>query len=511
MASDPLWMGKFLLVLVLLSFPFIHCENITNTIQSECLKVPNSEFAGSIVNTIDVMQQVVSILSSVAKGFGDFRLSNAIDDCLDLMDSSADELSWTLSATQNQNGKHNSTGNLSSDLRTWLSATLFNQDTCSDGFDGTNGIVKDLVSGSLDQITSLVLELLGQVHPVSDQHESNGQTPAWFRSEDRKLLQANGMPVDVVVAQDGTGNFTNITSAILSVPDYSLKRYVIYVKRGVYKEYVEIKKKKWNIMMIGDGMDATVISGNHNYVDGWTTFRSATFAVSGRGFIARDITFENTAGPEKHMAVALRSDSDLSVFYRCEFRGYQDTLYTHSMRQFYRDCKISGTVDFIFGDGTVVFQNCQIQARQALPNQKNSITAHGRKYVDEPTGFSIQFCNISAHPDLLATPVNSSTPTYLGRPWKQFSRTIIMQSFMSNIIKPEGWLEWNGSMFLDSLFYGEYMNYGPGAGLGSRVTWPGYQKFNESGQAKNYTVSEFIEGNLWLPSTGVKYTAGFGV
>lgn len=174
-------------------------------------------------------------------------------------------------------GKHNSTGNLSSDLRTWLSAALVNQDTCSDGFDGTNSIVKGLVSGSLNQITSLVVDLLGQVHPISDQHEPSGQTPAWFKSEDRKLLQANGVPVDVVVAQDGTGNFTNITGAILSAPDYSMKRYVIYIKRGVYKEYVEIKKKKWNIMMIGDGMDATIITGNHNYVDGWTTFRSATF------------------------------------------------------------------------------------------------------------------------------------------------------------------------------------------------------------------------------------------
>lgn len=506
---------KFVLVIVLVlgftSCPFVHCGNITSNLQSEVLRVPNSEFAGSLRDTIDVVQQVVSILSDVASGFGDFRLSNAIDDCLELLDISADELSWTLSASQNQNGKHNSTGNLSSDLRTWLSASLVNQDTCSDGFDGTNSIVKGLVSGSLNQITSLVVDLLGQVHPISDQHEPSGQTPAWFKSEDRKLLQANGVPVDVVVARDGTGNFTNITEAILSAPDYSMKRYVIYIKRGVYQEYVEIKKKKWNIMMIGDGMDATIITGNHNYVDGWTTFRSATFAVGGRGFIARDITFENTAGPEKHMAVALRSDSDLSVFYRCEIRGYQDSLYTHSMRQFFRDCKISGTVDFIFGDATVVFQNCQIQARKALPNQKNSITAHGRKWADEPTGFSFQFCNISAHPDLLAASVNSSTPTYLGRPWKQFSRTIIMQSFMSNIIKPEGWLEWNGSMFLDSLFYGEYMNYGPGAGLGSRVKWPGYQKFNESGQAKNYTVAQFIEGNLWLPSTGVIYTAGFGV
>ncbi|KAB1203939.1 Pectinesterase/pectinesterase inhibitor PPE8B [Morella rubra] len=128
-------------------------------------------------------------------------------------------------------------------------------------------------------------------------------------------------------------------------------------------------------MMIGDGMNATVISGNRSFVDGWTTFHTATFAVSGRGFIARDITFENTAGPEKHQAVALRSDSDLSVFFRCGILGYQDTLYTHTMRQFYRECRISGTVDFIFGDGSVVFQNCQILAKEGSARiRRKSVT-----------------------------------------------------------------------------------------------------------------------------------------
>ena len=232
-------------------------------------------------------------------------------------------------------------------------------------------------------------------------------------------------------------------------------------------------------------------------------------AVSGKGFIARDMTFENTAGPEKHQAVALRSDSDLSVFFRCGIRGYQDTLYTHTMRQFYRECRISGTIDFIFGDGSVVLQNCDILVRKGLPNQKNTITAQGRKDPSEPTGFSIQFCNISADSDL--APSVNSTYTYLGRPWKAYSRTIIMQSYISNATRPEGWLEWNGTLHLHTLYYGEYMNNGPGAGLSKRVKWPGYHALNQSSQVNNFTVAQFIEGNLWLPSTGVKYTAGLGV
>ena len=88
------------------------------------------------------------------------------------------------------------------------------------------------------------------------------------------------MQADVVVAADGTGNFTKIMDAVLAAEDYSMKRFVIYIKRGVYKENVEIKKKKWNLMMVGDGIDATIISGNRNFMDGWTTFRSATFGKS---------------------------------------------------------------------------------------------------------------------------------------------------------------------------------------------------------------------------------------
>ncbi|KAB2019735.1 hypothetical protein ERO13_D07G017600v2 [Gossypium hirsutum] len=519
-----------LLVFFLVALCLCTSSNASSTtnefLETECLKVPATEFIGSLKTTIDAIRKATSVVSQFGGFFHDFRLSNAISDCLDLLDSSADELSWTMSASQNPNAKDNSTGDLSSDLRTWLSAAMVNQQTCIDGFEGTNSMVKTVVSGSLNQITSLVRNLLIMVHPGPNSksngtrngsqkggggggHPGQNRFPVWFKREDRRLLQINGVTANVVVAADGSGNFTRIMDAVETAPDKSLNRYVIYIKKGLYKENVEIKKKKWNLMMIGDGMDVTVISGNRSFIDGWTTFRSATFAVSGRGFIARDITFENTAGPQKHQAVALRSDSDLSVFFRCAIKGYQDSLYTHTMRQFYRECKITGTVDFIFGDGAVLFQNCQILAKQGLPNQKNTITAQGRKDPNQPTGFSIQFCNISADTDLL--PSVNSTPTYLGRPWKLYSRTIIMQSYISDAIRPQGWLEWNQDFALDTLYYAEYMNNGPGASLSERVKWPGYHVLNNSAQAVNFTVAQFIEGDLWLPSTGVKYTSGFGV
>ncbi|XP_073032205.1 pectinesterase/pectinesterase inhibitor PPE8B-like [Primulina eburnea] len=495
-------------------------------VESELFYVPASEIASSVTFAIDLIRQVTSILSEFAGAFGDFRLSNAVSDCQDLMDFSLDQLSWTLSASENPNSKGNATGNLGADMKTWLSGAMTNQETCREGFDGTNGIVKNLVAGSLDQVTSLVYDILSTVKPTPNSppkgSNAGGRStggggrklrgidpsfPSWVKSHDRKLLQtANGAGADAVVAADGTGNFVTIKDAVAAAPEYSTKRYVIYIKKGVYNEYVEISKKKWNVMIVGDGIDVTVITGNHNFIDGWTTYHSATFAVKGQRFIARDITFQNTAGPEKHQAVAFRSDSDLSVLYRCGIRGYQDTLYAHAQRQFYRDCQITGTVDFIFGDATIVIQNSIIRARKGLPNQKNTITAQGRKEPVENTGISIQFCNISAEGDVLNS--LNSTSTYLGRPWKLYSRTVIMQSYISEAIKPEGWLEWNGDFALNSLYYGEYMNYGPGSGLGARVKWPGYHIFNDSSQPNNFTVSQFLLGNTWLPSTGVRYTSG---
>ncbi|GAB4836186.1 hypothetical protein Ancab_001100 [Ancistrocladus abbreviatus] len=312
----------------------------------------------------------------------------------------------------------------------------------------------------------------------------------------------------VTVSPYGDGNFTSINGAISWAPNNSKVEdgyFLIYIRQGYYQEYVVVPKHKKGIMMLGDGINRTVITGKRNVIDGWTTFQSATFVVSGERFVGINMTFQNTAGPEKHQAVAVRNNADLSTFYRCSFEGYQDTLYAHSMRQFYRECNIYGTVDFIFGNSASVFQSCNLYARKPLTNQKNAFTAQGRTDPNQNTGISIHNCTIQAAPDLEMD--TNSTLNYLGRPWKEYSRTVFMQSYIGSLIDPIGWLAWNGTVGLDTIFYGEFENYGPGANTSRRVQWPGHVLMNAT-EALNFTVYNLTMGDTWLPYADIPFAAG---
>ena len=221
----------------------------------------------------------------------------------------------------------------------------------------------------------------------------------------------------------------------------------------------------------------------------------------GQGFVGVNMTIRNTAGAVEHQAVALRNNADLSTFYMCSFEGYQDTLYTHSLRQFYRECDVYGTVDFIFGNAVVVLQNCNIYPRLPLQGQFNAITAQGRTDINQNTGTSIQNCTILPAEDL------GLTKTYLGRPWKLYSRVVYMESFMGSLIEPAGWSIWSGDFALNTSYYAEYNNIGPGADTTNRVTWDGFHVINAT-EAVNFDVSNFIAGDYWLPATGVPYYIG---
>ncbi|GER55267.1 plant invertase/pectin methylesterase inhibitor [Striga asiatica] len=445
----------------------------------------------------------------------------ALEDCRELLDFSVSELAWSMSEMHKirvGHGGHRSSTH--DNLMAWLSAALSNQDTCLEGFEGTNRRLERLLRGSLSQVNQLignVLTLYSEMHhrPFEPAKKSNngnyndsrdnyeesvdfGDFPKWMSEGDKEMLASSpnhGMHVDSTVALDGSGDYRSIGQAIIEAPSHSVRRYVIHVKAGVYKENIDMKRKKTNIMLVGDGIGKTVITGNRNFKQGWTTFRTATFAVSGKGFIARDITFRNTAGPENHQGVALRVDSDQSAFYRCSMEGHQDTLYAHSLRQFYRECTVSGTIDFVFGNGAAVLQNCRILTRDPLPLQKVTVTAQGRKDPRQATGFTIQDSYVYA-----------TRPTYLGRPWKMYSRTVFINTYMSPMVQPRGWLEWYGDFGLATLWYGEYKNYGPGASLAGRVRWPGYHVIRDASTAGFFTVARFLDGMTWLPATGIKFT-----
>ncbi|KAL3740672.1 hypothetical protein ACJRO7_021878 [Eucalyptus globulus] len=435
------------------------------------------------------------------------REEAALADCVELMEMSVDRLEDSTRSLQEQKS--------SADVHTWLSSSLTNYITCLDGFEGSSSakssikpILSDLISRARTSLAMFVSTSSPEGRRPDVLESLIGDFPSWVTRKDHRLLQSlvNAVNADVVVAKDGTGKFKTVKEAIAAAPSKVQTRYVIYVKKGTYKENVEVAKTKTNIMLVGDGMDSTVITGSLNVIDGATTFNSATVAVNGDGFIAQDIWFQNTAGPQKHQAVALRVSADKSVINRCRIDAYQDTLYTHTSRQFYRDSYITGTVDFIFGNAGVVFQNCNLVARKPMSGQSNMVTAQGRTDPNQNTGISIQSCNMTASSDLV--PVKGSIKSYLGRPWKEYSRTVVMQSNIGDHIDPTGWSVWSGDFALKTLYYGEYMNKGPGAGTSKRVNWPGYHVITSATEANKFTVAELIQGGTWLKSSGVSYTEG---
>ncbi|GLJ10790.1 hypothetical protein SUGI_0135170 [Cryptomeria japonica] len=405
-----------------------------------------------------------------------------------------------------------------SDAVTFLSAAITNMETCKDGIQDTShgkreaGLLKNVERVKI--FTSNCLAILVKTKSNWEDKLALPSEPIkegfpwWVSAADRRILRnsVNDMKVHVVVAADGSGNFTTITEAIKKAPNNSKKRYVIKVKKGTYKEHVDVGKWKTNIMLIGEGTDHTIVTGSGSNGSNYTTYETATFAVVGEGFMAQDMAFFNTADREKHQAVALRVQSHQSVFYRCKMVGYQDTLYTHTIRQFYRECKISGTVDFLCGNAEVVFQRCTMLAREPMKNQKIQITAQSRLYDTEDTGIVIHNCTITADSDL--RPVKSLFPAYLGRPWKKYSRTVYMESYLDDLINPAGWYKWDENTNFKTLYYGEYKNTGPGSGTGKRVAWPGYHVIKSPKEASKFTVAKFINGNQWLKSTGVKYIDG---
>ncbi|KAF8028497.1 hypothetical protein BT93_E1194 [Corymbia citriodora subsp. variegata] len=414
-------------------------------------------------------------------------------DCLKLYEHAVHHLNQTINCQCTRD-----------DVQTWLSAALTNLETCRTGFVEL-GVLDNVLPLMSNNVSKLISNTLSANYVPYAAPNYTNEFPAWVRLGDQKLLQSSPTlsTANIVVAQDSSGNYKMISEAITAASMRSnTMRYIIYIKAGTYEENVEIGSKLENIAFVGDGIGNTIITGSKSITGGYTTSQTATVTVDGDGFIAQDITFRNTAGAANHQAVALRSSSDLSVFYRCGFEGYQDTLFVDSKRQFYKECDIYGTTDFIFGNAAVVFHNCNIYVRDP-PNKINTITAQGRTDPKQNTGISILNCKITAASDLIS--VQSSVKTYLGRAWKKYSRTAFIMTYLDSLIDKAGWLEWHNDSALDTLYFGEYMNTGPGSSTTNRVTWAGYHVITNKTEASKFNIGNLIPSGTWLPADGMPF------
>ena len=304
------------------------------------------------------------------------------------------------------------------------------------------------------------------------------------------LAQQQTYPKYLTVAQDGSGNYTTIQEAVNAMRDFSQERVIIFIKKGIYKEKLVIPSWKTNIALVGESRDSTIITyddysgkplpGGKDVTTGrdkFSTFNSYTMLVRGNDFRAENLTIQNTAG-RVGQAVALHAEGDRCVILNCRLLGNQDTLYVgiDSSRQFYKDCQIEGTTDFIFGPATVVFQNCTIKSLS------NSYITAASTTPRQTYGFVFLHCTLVAA-DTAAKRV------LLGRPWRPYARTVFINTVMGDHIVAPGWDNWRNVENEKTAYYAEYNSTGAGANPSGRVSWSHQLTKKE---AKQYTLKNIF-------------------
>lgn len=308
----------------------------------------------------------------------------------------------------------------------------------------------------------------------------------------------------IVVSKDGKGSFTTIQQAIDAVENGSVTRTKILIKAGVYKEKITVPETKGAIFIEGENPENTIITyddfaskKNPEGKDIGTTGSSTIFIYS-NDFTAKNITFENSSG-KVGQAVAVLTSGDRIVFENCRFLGNQDTLYlkgvqdlqdkTKPSRNYFKNCYIEGTTDYIFGAGTAVFENCMVYSKESA----SYVTAASTPQESE---FGFVFINSK----IIGNAKENSV--YLGRPWRPFAKTVYIDCEMNSSIKPEGWHNWSKPDAEKTTFYGEFNSKGTGANTVKRVLWSHQLNKEES---KKYTTQNILKGSdNWNPKKSLK-------
>lgn len=292
--------------------------------------------------------------------------------------------------------------------------------------------------------------------------------------------KASDVKYDFVVDRNGRGNFRTIGEALDALKSVESDRLLtVYIHNGFYKEKLHLPADVCNVRFVGESVANTIVNyDDHANIGSMGTFRTYTFKISGNNLVFENLTIENSA-LQLGQAVAVHIEGDRIAFKNCRFIGNQDTIYAgnNGARQFFVDCYIEGTTDFIFGPATAWFERCDIFCKR-----NSYITAPNTpQYID--FGFVLNNCKVRMADDV--------TKVYLGRPWRPYGMTLFMNTALDAKVAPEGWDNWRNPANEQTARFMEYNNCGDGAKTAARAKWA---HILNAEQIEMYTIENVLKG-----------------
>jgi pectinesterase len=321
----------------------------------------------------------------------------------------------------------------------------------------------------------------------------------------------------IMVAPDGSGQYTSIQAAINAAPGNSTEQVVIYIKNGLYdKEKLIIPADKRHLKIVGESREKTIISYNIYDCNSpssankcpdtlWRIWKdnkelvrtSATLTILADSCVLENLTIQNTAGAVGQ-ALALTLRGDKIIFRNCNINGYQDTILmaADGKRNYFYNCYVLGRTDYIYGGGIGFFDNCEIASYGG-----GWITAPSTPEL-QPYGFIFSHCRFTFVPGS-PRPADDSKLIALGRPWHNYPKVTILDSELCDRIDPLGWPTTWRMTYADTsaqLHLYEYNNTGKGADVSKRASWVGLKQLTKE-QATAYSKEKVLGGkDGWNPT-----------